>query len=102
MAWWKQSAKPSGDVVDMDEEEAVIDLTSDTEASSPAPAAPVDGLEVISPWALQQIAVCTNSYKVTCVFHDGLEGSGSCKQTCPPHTSTSVNARPSYETGRQD
>lgn len=52
--------KPSGNAVDMDEEEAVIDLTSDTEQSTPQPAAaatPMDGIEVISPWALKQIAV---------------------------------------------
>lgn len=68
MAWWQPStSKPAGDVVDMEEEEAVIDLTSDTEAPSPAPeagAAPMEGVEVLSAWALKQIAVSadTNSY----------------------------------------
>lgn len=59
MAWWKQStSKPSG-TVDMDEEEELIDLTSDTEASAPAAApAATEGVEVMNTWMLKMAAVC--------------------------------------------
>eukprot|EP00752_Nemacystus_decipiens_P018364 g16475.t1 len=66
-AWWKQAtSKPSGGAADMDEDEPIIDLTSDTEASLPVPAAaaaPMEGVEVISPWMLQQIAASPTKNK---------------------------------------
>lgn len=63
--WWQTLKKPAaGEVVDMEEEESVIDLTSDTEAppstaplASAAPMYGLEGVEVISPWALKMAAV---------------------------------------------
>lgn len=67
MAWWQQStSKSSGNAVDMDEEEAVIDLTSDTEdVPSPAVAtvpAATAGVEVMSTWALNLATIRIRMY----------------------------------------